>query len=140
MYRRILAFTLLLLLQSGCTLMGTKVLNIKGNWTLFAVDGQTVAMAGTKKQAGFTLNLGDNGVASGRVACNSWRASYQQEAATLMLSQAMSTKAYCLLQSDELKAIERAFPSALNQGQIETAGDKELIILSRDGKRWVFHR
>ena len=140
MYRRISVISVLFLLLSGCALMSTSAPAVQGHWILVEVDGEPVMdkAQGDKKQANFSLNLGENNVASGRLACNSWRATYHLEGNTLRLSQAMSTRAYCLLPNDELRAIERAFPAVLNHGEIAAATGNELLLVTRNGQRWVF--
>ena len=148
MGRHLSAVVFFCLAISGCTTLTGSQPEITGQWTLKEIDGESIygdAGSGTTgkiktKHTQFTLNLDGAGAAFGRLACNNWRASYSRQGDTLMFSQAMSTRAYCLLPSEELKRIENEFIGALKGARIENATERELTLLTSDGEHWVFAR
>ncbi len=133
---------------SGCATLSGSQPDITGQWTLKEIDGESIygdAASGTSgkiktKQTQFTLNLDGAGAAFGRLACNNWRATYSRQGDTLMFSQAMSTRAYCLLPNEDLKRIENEFIGALKGARIETVSEWELTLLTGNGEHWVFAR
>ena len=143
MGRQLSAFLLLCMFLSGCATLTASQPDISGEWTLREIDGESIyaeSGKGKTKQTQFTLNLDGAGSAFGRLACNNWRAGYSLQGDTLMLTQAMSTRAYCILPSDTLKRVENDFIGVLKNARIEAVNDREMTLLTGDGEHWLFAR
>ncbi|MDX1693230.1 MAG: META domain-containing protein [Ketobacteraceae bacterium] len=137
----IFTVAILVALLTGCSLINRSEPDIRGQWTLTSVDGEplTASEAPRPGKTGFTLNLSDSGSASGKAACNTWRASYSRQGNALTMSQLVTTRAFCLL-NDRLKAIESDFPGALRNATISDISEQELTLVTQSGHTWVFSR
>lgn len=123
----------------GCSSMLASSASLQGHWSLREIRGsQTLALSDT--DALFTLSIGENQRAHGKVACNGWHAQVLQEGNTFRLNATGSTRMRCVIKDSALRSLEKRYLPALQTPATYTVSDSELRLQLGSGETWIFTR
>lgn len=123
----------------GCSSMLASSPTIQGHWALKEIRGSQTLMV-SETDVPFTLSIGENQRAHGKVACNGWHGEVQQEGNTLRLNATGSTRMRCVIQDSGLRSLEKRYLPGLQTPATYTVSDSELRLQLSTGETWIFAR
>lgn len=136
----ILALLAATLLLAACATAPPGDARLEGNWQLQdfrLANSNEIRLVGLEP---FSMNLGDDGKATGRLNCNTWRGRYDHpRAGDLHLDDLVLTRGRCSTEHTHIDMLARAFPAFLEGRGSYSIDGREMLLETARGDLLRFH-
>ncbi len=136
----ILASMVAALLLAACAAAPPGDARLEGNWQLQdfrLANSNETRLVGLEP---FSMNLGAEGRATGRLNCNTWRGRYDHpRAGDLHLDELVLTRGRCSTEHTHIDMLARAFPSFLEGTASYSIEGREMLLETERGDLLRFH-